>query len=108
VDATRSPEANNSLLKTLDDSILLPIWQLKLEQTILKPIEYNLSSLVFLREREAQRGEDGRYDLTLQKEIDAHQLEIVRFLVLLANFTERAYGVFVTSPSDLIDLLEGV
>jgi hypothetical protein len=99
-------QAQSRLLTTLDDELLLPIWELKLELTILKPIEYNWNSLAFLLDREAQRGQDGRDDLTLQKEIQAHRVEIIRFVARLADFTERAYGVKLTSPHDLVERLE--
>ena len=99
-------QAQSRLLTTLDDEILLPIWEMKLELTILKPIEYNWNSLAFLLDREAQRGQDGRDDLNLQKEIQAHRVEIIRFVARLADFAERAYGVKLTSPHELVELLE--
>jgi hypothetical protein len=105
-DVERSIEADNRLLPTLDDAILLPIWEMKLELTILKPIEYNWNSLSFLLDREAQRGQSGRDDLNLQKEIHAHRLEIIRFVAMLADFAERAYGVKILSAHDLVRLVE--
>jgi hypothetical protein len=96
----------NRLPATLDDAILLPIWEMKLELTILKPIEYNWNSLSFLLDREARRGQSGRDDLNLQKEIQAHRLEIIRFVAMLADFAERAYGVKITSPHELVALIE--
>jgi hypothetical protein len=42
----------------------------------------------------------------LQKEIQAHRLGIIRFVAMLADFAERAYGVKITSPHELVALIE--
>ena len=103
-DAERSTEANNQLLTTIDDSIL-ESWKSWLE-TRLEWIHSWLKELDILLGQEAGRGVAAKSDLELQNKIRNKRIEIVQVVEEVAQLTKQAYGILVTSPNQLVELLE--
>jgi AAA+ ATPase superfamily predicted ATPase len=103
-DAERSTEANNQLLTTIDDSIL-ESWKSWLE-TRLEWIHNWLKDLDILLGQEASRGVAAKSDLELQNKIMNKRIEIVQVVEEVAQLTKQAYGILVTSPGQLVELLE--
>jgi hypothetical protein len=103
-DAERSTEANNQLLTTINDSIL-ESWKSWLE-TRLEWIHSWLKELDILLGQEASRGVAAKSDLELQNKIRNKRIEIVQVVEEVAQLTKQAYGILVTSPNQLVELLE--
>jgi len=54
---------------------------------------------------EAERGPAGKQDLELQNNIKSGRREIVKIVNEIAQGMNQAYGVLVTAPEELLDLL---
>ncbi|MCB0166018.1 MAG: hypothetical protein KDI79_17420 [Anaerolineae bacterium] len=103
--AERDAPATNRLLPTID-AFDLQLWQQQFEAG-LKRIATHLRNLEILSAQEASKGADGKGDVYLQNQIKSSRLEIVKVVRELAQLSRQAYGVLVTSPQQLIALLEG-
>ncbi|MBN1994234.1 MAG: AAA-like domain-containing protein [Anaerolineae bacterium] len=104
-DAERVTTANNQLLPTIDDSILTS-WKSWLEKR-LEWIGAWLKDLDLLLEQEASRGTAAKSDLELQNKIRSKRIEIGQVLEEMAELMKQAYGIRVTTPGQLVELLEG-
>jgi hypothetical protein len=62
--------------------------------------------LSLLIERERQRGEEGKRDIALQNQIKGERLNIVKKLAEVGQTLNGVYGILVTSPEQLGELLE--
>ena len=102
-DAERAPNADNRLLPSLDD-FDLQMWEGQIEAAF-KRIRIRLKNLDILLEREAFKGEAGKGDVYLQNQIRSERLNIVKTLQELAHLMKQAYGIFVSSPDELLELL---
>ncbi|MBN1220215.1 MAG: AAA-like domain-containing protein [Anaerolineae bacterium] len=103
-DAEQTAGANNQLLTTIDDSTLVA-WKSWLEVR-LEWINAGLRDLDILLGQEASRGTAGKSDLELQNTIRNKRIEIVQMVEEKAQLINQAYGIRVTSPSQLVGLLE--
>ncbi|RME47146.1 MAG: hypothetical protein D6796_08050, partial [Caldilineae bacterium] len=97
------PNADNRLLPSLDD-FDLQMWEGQIEAAF-KRIQIRLKNLDILLEREAFKGEAGKGDVYLQNQIQSERLHIVKTLQELAQLMKQAYGIFVSSPDELLELL---
>ncbi len=102
-DAQRQPQANNQLLNTISD-FDMQIWEGQIESSY-KRIDTYLKNLNILLDQEAKKGEAGKGDVYLQNQIKSARTEIVKVLQEMAQLINQAYGVLVTSPNQLIELL---
>jgi hypothetical protein len=102
-DAERDETANNQLLNTVDD-FNMQIWEGQIESG-LKRINIHLKNLNILLGQEAIKGEAGKGDVYLQNQIKGGRSEIVRVLQEMAQLMNQSYGVLVTSPDQVVDLL---
>lgn len=75
-------------------------------EALLKRIKTHLDNLEILLLREVQLGEAATENLGLQAEIKGKRIGIVMELQILAQLMRQAYGVLITSPSQLKELLE--
>lgn len=80
-------------------------WQQKVE-TQLKTISYRLNNLNLLLDRETELGEAGKSDIQLQRNIKDNGISLFKILQDLAGLMNKAYGIRVTSPGQLVELLE--
>ncbi|MDY6785455.1 MAG: AAA-like domain-containing protein [Cyanobacteriota bacterium] len=103
-DAEKLPEADNKLLKHIDDSVM-ESWKGWME-TRLEWINARLKELDTLLGQEASRGTAGKSDLDLQNKIKSKRVEILRIVEEVAQLLEQAYGIFVTSPGQLVEMIE--
>lgn len=103
VDAEKEPSANNCVLGHISD-FDLQIWTGQVESTF-KRIQIHLRNLDILLEKEATMGDAGKGEVYLQNQIKGGRLEIVKILQELAHVMRQAYGVFVSSPDQLAELL---
>jgi hypothetical protein len=104
-DAKKSnPQANNSLLSSVDD-FDLQIWEGQVESAF-KRINTHLRNLDILLDQEAKKGDAGKGDVYLQNQIKGARLDIVKILQELAQLMNQAYGILVTSPDQLVQFLE--
>lgn len=103
--AVKKPGANNRLLATVDAFYLETIWPIKLEGAYNQLIRHQ-KNLDLLLDREAKLGGDALSNIALQNQIAGVYADIVRVLEELAALAEEAYGVRITSPTQLADLLE--
>jgi hypothetical protein len=101
--ARLEPGANNCLLPNVD-SFSLQLWDGQIEAAF-KRIQIHLRNLDILLDRETMMGDTGKGDVFLQNQIRGSRLEIVKILQELAGLMKEAYGVFVDSPNQLIELL---
>ena len=99
-----NPQANNSLLTTVDD-FDLQIWEGQFESA-LKRINTHLRNLDILLDQEAKKGDAGKGDVYLQNQIKGSRLDIVKILQEMAQLINQAYGIRVTSPDQLVEFLE--
>ena len=81
------------------------IWTGQIEGAF-KRIKIHLRNLDILLKQEAQKGDAGKGDVYLQNQIKGGRLEIVKILQELAQLMKQAYGVFVSSPDELLTLLQ--
>jgi hypothetical protein len=102
-DTEKLPEANNQLLKHVDEAAL-QFWQERTEES-LKRINDRIKELDMLLDREASLGTAGKSDIALQNEIKAKRIEILKTLQEIVQALEGAYGVRITSPGQLVNLL---
>ncbi len=102
-DAERGPQANNQLLATVDD-FDMQIWEGQIESGF-KRINTHLRNLNILLDQEAFKGEAGKADVYLQNQIKSGRIEIVKVLQEMAQLINQAYGILITSPDQLIELL---
>jgi hypothetical protein len=103
-EAKRYQDANNQLANSVDD-FNLQIWDRQLDSG-LKRIVTHLRNLNILLDREASQGAVGRSDVPLQNQIRHERVEIVKVLQEMAQLMNQAYGILVTSPDQLAELLE--
>jgi len=87
------------------DEFELQLWEGQVEAG-LKRINIHLRNLNILLEQEAAKGPEGKGDVYLQNQISSGRIEIVKVLQEMAQLMDQAYGVLITSPEQLVDLLE--
>jgi hypothetical protein len=97
-------QANNKLLSNLSD-YKLENWS-KTVETRLKNINTHLRNLDRLLERETLMGEEGKRNVALQNKIKLHRSNIIEITQEIAEVFNKTYGILVTSPMQLIQLLE--
>ncbi len=98
------PQANNKLLSNLSDYKLE-----RCSNTVedgLKRINMQLRNLDHSLERETLMGEEGKRNTALQNSIKLHRSEIIKITQKIAEVFNKTYGVLITSPGQLIELLE--
>ena len=66
-----------------------------------------LRELAHFTEQERQDGEAGKRNESLQANLKDARLKIAKLLQVLARQGEAAYGIFVTSPDELVEILAG-
>jgi AAA+ ATPase superfamily predicted ATPase len=103
-DAERLAEANNRLLTTIDDATLEG-WK-SWTETRLDWVNAWLKELDLLLGQEASRGIAGKSDLELQNKMKSKRVEIVQVVEEMAQLMNQAYGILVTSPGQIVELLE--
>ena len=103
-DAERSPQADNALLDSVND-FDLQLWEGQIESAFRRVHTY-LRNLDILLDQEAMKGDAGKGDVYLANQIKSARLEIVKILREVALLMNQAYGILVTSPEQLIQLLE--
>ncbi len=102
-DAEQQPGANNCLIGGLD-AFNLQIWEGQVDSQFTR-INTHLRNLDILLKQEAQLGEEGQRNVALQNQIKGERLSIVRILQEMTQLMNQAYGVLVTSPGQLMELL---
>ncbi|MCP4373717.1 MAG: hypothetical protein GY797_37295, partial [Deltaproteobacteria bacterium] len=102
-EAQRSPQANNRLLST-NDEYYLNLWAFQTEGSV-KTTNLRLRNLDVLLKREAKGGEAGKSNIALQNQIRDIRIEIARDLQDFSDLMNKSYGIFLTSPKKLLDLL---
>ncbi len=102
--AEQSAGTSNILLNTVDD-FTLQLWDGQVESQF-KRINIHLRNLKILITQEAQLGAEGQRNVALQNQIKGERSNIVKVLQEMAQLMKQAYGVFVTSPDQLVELLE--
>jgi AAA+ ATPase superfamily predicted ATPase len=103
-DAERLASANNQILTTIDEATL-DTWKSWLGIR-LGWINDWLKDLDILLGQEASRGIAGKSDLELQNKIKDKRIEIVQLVEEMAQLMNQAYGIFVTSPGQVVEILE--
>ncbi len=103
-DAEKLAEADNKLLKHIDDSILQS-WKSWMELR-LDWLNARMRELDMLLNEEASQGTAGKSNIDLQNKIRSKRVEILRIVEEVAQLLEQAYGIFVTSPGLMIEILE--
>jgi len=103
-DAERLAGANNQLLTTIDEDTLEG-WKSWVE-TRLDWINAWLKELDILLGQEASRGMAGKSDLELQNKMKDKRIEIVQVIEEMAQLMNQSYGIMVTSPGQMVGLLE--
>jgi hypothetical protein len=98
------PQGSNQLLSSLND-FDLQIWEGQLE-SMLTRIRTYLRNLDILLDRLANMGDAGKGDVYLQNQIRGGRIDIVKILQDMAKLINDAYGIRVTSPSQLLQMLE--
>ncbi len=99
-------EADDVLLPQYRDSKLISSALNDIEPALGR-INDHLSNLNRLLDREVFGGEEAKRNVNLQNQIKEQRLEIVRKLNQLAATAEFYYGIKVTAPRQLQDLLQG-
>ena len=117
-EAEVDPEANNRLLNLLDDSSLSAYYRITTNNLIgvaqkeftvgpiLRELQIKYNALTILRQREVKMGEEGKRNVDLQNRIRREQLEIAKSLQEMAQLMQAAYGIFITTPDQLTELLD--
>ena len=103
-DAERSSEADNRLLQNLDDDVL-HLWKEEVE-TLLEWINSLLKTLNRLLNQEISRGSAAKSDLDLQNLIRSERIQLIQTVEQLAGLIKLAYGIYVTSPGQLVEIIE--
>jgi hypothetical protein len=102
-DAQHQPQANNQLLNAVDD-FNLQLWESRIDSGINRINRY-LKNLDILLDQEAREGDHGKGNVYLQNQIKGARIDIVKILQEMAQLMNQAYGVLITSPNQLIQLL---
>ncbi len=102
-EAKRSAQANNKLLDVADD-FQYQQWGKTIESK-LNLVDSHLKSLRLLLERETLQGPEAKANIALQNQIKLERLSLVEELEELAAIFYQAYGILVTSPGELVELL---
>lgn len=105
-EAQLSAEANNTLLLPYRDPRVIRSVTNDLDAH-LKRINDNLKNLNLLLEREVFGGEEAKRNINLQNQIKEARLDIVKILLQLTPTAEQYYGIKITAPRQLYDLLQG-
>jgi hypothetical protein len=115
-DAQKSPEATNRLINFPDNDDLSFYFDVRSGITY-GPQESNVKSL-FNRitsalqnldgfiQRETQMGEEGQRNVNLQNDIRQTRIQTIVPLQEIAEHMNKAYGILVTTPDQLTELLE--
>jgi hypothetical protein len=103
-DAEQIAGVNNRLLTNIDDATL-DGWK-SWTETRLDWINAWLKELDILLGQEASRGIAGKSDLELQNKMKSKRVEIVQVVEEMAQLMNQAYGILVTSPGQIVELLE--
>ncbi len=103
-DAERLSTATNELLTTIDEATL-ESWK-SWTETRLDWINAWLKELDILLSQEASRGIAAKSDLELQNKMKSKRVEIIQVVEEMAQLMNQAYGIFVTSPGQIVELLE--
>jgi hypothetical protein len=102
-ESVRDPQADNKV-KTEPG---IPKYQGGQVEDIIKRIQkYHLTEMSTLLDQEARRGQGGRDDTELQRRIKGERIEIIKKLKEMAQVIDGAYGVLVTSPQQLLDMID--
>ncbi len=115
-DAQKSSGATNRLLNFPDENELtfyfdvregITYSPLKGEvKSLFDQINSKLQSLDTLLQRETKMGDEGKRNVELQNNIRAGRLRIIVLLPEVAQLMDEAYGILVTTPDQLVELLE--
>ncbi|MEM7344519.1 MAG: hypothetical protein AAF485_09760, partial [Chloroflexota bacterium] len=107
--------ANNHLLTQPDKvksgifddvgDVLSKIWKPAVVNQ-LQVLNTTLIQLGHLREREAELGASAQTDFSLQETINSHQTQVAETLKKMATTISEAYGIYVTTPEQLVALLQ--
>ncbi|MEM7348608.1 MAG: AAA-like domain-containing protein, partial [Chloroflexota bacterium] len=103
-DARKTEDANNKILDTVEDEVLRS-WK-GWAETRLDWINSRLKELDILLGQEASRGIAAKSDIELQNKITEKRLEAARIIEDLARMMSQAYGILVTTPGQIVGLLE--
>ncbi|OQY36520.1 MAG: hypothetical protein B6243_02950 [Anaerolineaceae bacterium 4572_5.2] len=103
-EAETLPGANNSLLKTTFDSQSIIGQMVMSNLNLIRNIHLNLDRLL---NRETLMGEGGKRNIDLQNSIQAERVNIIQELNKIAIAMKEYYGIFVTSPEQLLEYLKG-
>lgn len=102
-DAERQHQADNRLLSS-NEVFWLNNWYDQIPSQLNQITSY-LANLKRLLDREGIMGAEGKNDIALQNQIKLARLEIVRVLQQMAQLINEAYGIKVTSPEQLIEIM---
>jgi len=115
-DAQKSPEATNRLLNFPDSNDLsfyldvrsgITYGPLASEvKNLFNRITSTLQNLDGFVQRETQMGEEGQRNVNLQNDIRQVRFKIIALLQKIAAYMHKAYGILVTTPDQLAELLE--
>lgn len=75
-------------------------------QSQFKQMYIHLNNLETFLAREAKMGEEGKRNIELQNNIKNTSVNIARLLTELAQQIDQAYQILVTSPAQLLEILE--
>jgi hypothetical protein len=101
-ESVRDSQANNKVRPEPG----IPKYQGGQVEDIAKRIEkYHLTEMSNLLDQEARRGQGGRDDTELQRRIKGERVEIIKKLKEMAQVIDGAYGVLVTSPQQLLEMI---
>jgi hypothetical protein len=103
-DAQRLPQANNALLEHLDGSYLQSLKE-PVEELI-EQINTRLKALNTLLNEEASLGIAAKSDTQFQYRIKSLRLEIVKNAEQMAKLMDEAYGILVTAPAQVVEVVE--
>ncbi len=103
-DAEKLREANNKLLRHLADDDI-GSWK-DFVETRLEWVNARRRELDMLLNEEASRGSAGKSDIDLQNKLRDKRIEIMSIVEELAQLMEQAYGIFVTSPGQIVEVLK--
>ena len=104
--AHSSPASNNLLLDTLSDADFEALSFFYESSTPLTELEVPLKNLKILREQETARGEAGKGDPQLQDQLQTVQITAAKTVQKIAHEINKAYGILVTAPTQMIEMLE--
>lgn len=99
------PDENDPIFY-LEGSILAPQKNSFLTSRFFNRFNSYLQGLDILLKREAKMGEEGKRNIELQNDLKNNRLYIIKVLQEMAQQMSEAYGVLVTTPTQLLELLE--